>query len=190
MNINFRDLLIFAMGAATGSLIAAYFMNRKKQVEYEDYEDYEDYDDTELDTEINDSITESITPTCSEKPNLFEYAKQVGIFGYTTEEGEEEDPDGSEPYVINPGEFGEKDGYRIISLKYFADGVLTDDWDVPFDEDDIPSIVGKDFASHFGEWEDDSVYVRNDMNETDYEILAVEHKFSDILPPPSSDDTE
>ena len=80
-------------------------------------------------------------------------------------------PDGSptEPYVISPHEFGEKDGYECISLTYYADGIVTDDANEVLDN--WPDLVGPDFMSHFGEYEDDSVFVRNEDRQTDYEIL-------------------
>lgn len=80
-------------------------------------------------------------------------------------------PDGSptEPYVISPHEFGEKDGYECIGLTYHADGIVTDDANEVLDN--WPDLVGPDFMSHFGEYEDDSVFVRNEDRQTDYEIL-------------------
>ena len=33
------------------------------------------------------------------------------------------------------------------------------------------TIIGDEFPGHFGEYEEDSVYVRNENTETDYEIL-------------------
>ena len=37
--------------------------------------------------------------------------------------------------------------------------------------EDPTGIVGDDFKKHFGEYEDDCVYVRNDNLDIDYEIL-------------------
>ena len=81
------------------------------------------------------------------------------------------------PYVISPDELGEKD-YSIISLNYYADGVLADDFDVVID--DVENTVGEDALTHFGEYEDDSVFVRNDELELDYEILKDMRRFEDI----------
>ena len=81
------------------------------------------------------------------------------------------------PYVIAPDEVGET-GYRTVSLNYYDDGVLT------YENDDVienvDELVGKDSLSHFGEYEDDTVYVRNDKQRIDYEILADTQKYSDI----------
>lgn len=77
----------------------------------------------------------------------------------------------SEPYVIKPDEFGmlEDKGYDEVSLTYYSDGVLVDDGDNVIE--DTASLVGTDFADYFGEYEEDSVHVRNEMLKCDYEIL-------------------
>ena len=47
--------------------------------------------------------------------------------------------------------------------------------------EDIDRVVGKDSLTHFGEYEDDSVYVRNDRLKCEYEILLRVGKFEDRL---------
>lgn len=91
-------------------------------------------------------------------------------------EKERESESVKKPYVITPEEFGED--YEAESLVYYADGVLADYYDEPID--DIDEYVGKDSLNHFGEYEDDSVYVRNDEKKIDYEILRDDRKFSDV----------
>lgn len=94
--------------------------------------------------------------------------------------------DEPEPYVISPEEFGDNvDGYELVSLNYYEDGVLADDWDEPIE--DIDKVVGKDSLTHFGEYEDDSVYVRNDRLKCEYEILMRVGKFADKVKDDSSE---
>lgn len=83
------------------------------------------------------------------------------------------------PYVITPEEFGEEDDYDTISLTYYADKVLTNDQDEVIN--DVDDVVGSDSLNHFGEYEDDSVFVRNDLMKTDYEILLDIRKYSDVI---------
>lgn len=83
------------------------------------------------------------------------------------------------PYVISPEEFGEIPGYSRFTLKYFKDGFLIDDQNQPID--DVETVVGKDFINHFGEYEDDTVYIRNDRIESDFEILFVDEEYMDVL---------
>lgn len=117
----------------------------------------------------------------SEKSNE---KQEEGYTNYTehskknTEEKKDE-PMPNEPYVISPDDYGENDNYTQISLVYYAgDGVLADDEDEVVE--DIEDTVGEDFAEHFGEYEDDSVFIRNDRLRCDYEILRDNRSFSDV----------
>lgn len=85
------------------------------------------------------------------------------------------------PQIISPDEFGEQDGYDEISLTYYADKTLTDDRDHPMDEDEIEETVGRDSLKHFGEYEPDSVFVRNDRLKADYEILMDSRTYAQVL---------
>ena len=121
------------------------------------------------------------------KPDLVNYAAKLQEEGYTnytehskknTEE-KKDDPMPNEPYVISPDNYGENDNYTQISLVYYAgDEVLADDEDEVVE--DIEDTVGEDFAEHFGEYEDDSVFIRNDRLRCDYEILRDNRSFSDV----------
>lgn len=82
------------------------------------------------------------------------------------------------PYIIEPQEFGALDGYSLITLYHYSDNVLADDCDELVE--DIDDVVGEDYASHFGEYEDDCVYVRNDRLKADYEICRDLRKYSDV----------
>lgn len=105
-----------------------------------------------------------------------EYTTTVSNLGYTVEpkKGVEEVKD---PYVISPDEFGSEDDYDLISYTYYSDGVLTDERDEPVE--DVDDVVGKDFYKHFGEYEDDSVFIRNEQLECDFEILYDTRSFGD-----------
>lgn len=137
-----------------------------------------------------------------EKPSMSEYAKLLNKTGYTkysspeqteVEEDEEEDDDGDpgptkqyfgneedKPYVISPDEFGEFDDYTQITLFYYTDHVLAESNDDEMVED-VEGSVGFESLNHFGEYDDDSVYVRNDRLKIDYEILRSERAYSDVI---------
>ena len=83
------------------------------------------------------------------------------------------------PYIIEPQEFGALDGYSLITLYHYSDNVLADDCDELVE--DVDDVVGEDYASHFGEYEDDCVYVRNDRLKADYEICRDLRKYSDVV---------
>ena len=87
--------------------------------------------------------------------------------------------DPEEPYVITVDEYGEFADYGQVVLKFYSDGVLTDDMnDILEDPDDI---VGYESLNHFGEYEDDRVFVRNDRLKCDYEILLDERTYLEAL---------
>ena len=86
-----------------------------------------------------------------------------------------------DPFVIDPSEFGENPEYDTETLTYFADGVLVDDVDDVIEEPDI--VVGLENLKVFEEFGATSVYVRNDIYKTDYEIIRDDWKYSDLKEP-------
>lgn len=92
--------------------------------------------------------------------------KEVNVY---EDHESEHDAEIDAPYVIPPEEFGEFDDYGQRSLVYYADLTLADDEGYLIE--DVDRVVGYDSLTHFGEYEDDSVHVRNDRLKCDYEIL-------------------
>lgn len=84
-----------------------------------------------------------------------------------------------EPYIITSEEFGEKDGYSLISFIYYADGILADDEN--YIVENMKENVGFDWINYFGEYDDDAIYVRNDEQECDYEILFNRRDYTDVV---------
>lgn len=122
-----------------------------------------------------------------EKPDIATYAnilKENGYRDYSNAESQEKPKKQpvkikeDKPYVISPDSFGEMDDYNRISLTYYADGVLADEDDEVVD--DMDATVGSDALDHFGEYEDDSVFVRNDSRKCDYEILLDTRNYTDV----------
>lgn len=112
-----------------------------------------------------------------EKIDINEYARSISREGYTNYSqisGNKENP-----YVIPPEQFGEFEDYAKITLYFFSDHILTDeDYDLV---EDVENVVGFDSLNHFGEYEEDSVYVRNDRLKSDFEILLDQRKRSDVV---------
>ena len=67
----------------------------------------------------------------------------------------------------------------MIKLTYYSYGVLTDKNDQKVE--DVDNTVGSDAANHFGEYEDDAVYIRNDRLKSDFEILRDYRTYADIV---------
>lgn len=201
MNSTLKGVLIFVLGAAAGSLATWKLIEKKykdiaqeeidsvkdtfskmKKNEYpdklEDYPDFEEFDDSDDSYDSDDEEPKSEQKIDrNNKPDIVEYAKILSETGYTNyaERQDKKEKKGVEPvederpYVISPDEFGEKDGYENVTLTYYADGVLTDYFDNVISN--VDEVVGFDSLDHFGEYEDDAVFVRNEKMETDYEIL-------------------
>lgn len=89
------------------------------------------------------------------------------------------------PYVIDPMDSGNGGEYEIVSLTYYADGVLVDESGEPIE--DMESMIGINPPDHFGEYEDDSVFVRDDDLKIDYEILRDYSNYADMKSPPRMD---
>lgn len=196
MGDNFKGLLIFTIGAAVGS-IATYKLvktkaeeiaNAKSDSEIEEIREY--YDNlvkqlkkSEEESDDSNETVSAETVKVTNKPNLSEYTSKLeesGYVDYSTTKKDykvEEDKDIPEPYIIDPEEYGDMEGYDFDELTLWADGVLTDNFDEPVD---INSTIGEDALNHFGEDEDDVIHVRNDARQMDYEVLRVLEKYSDI----------
>lgn len=84
------------------------------------------------------------------------------------------------PFVISPEEFGELDDHEIVSFTYYSDKVLEDEFGEVIEHDYIDDIVGLDSLTRFGEYQDDSVFVRNIRLKRDYEILLDLRNHADI----------
>lgn len=98
--------------------------------------------------------------------------------------------EGQKPYTIDPDEFGDHDEYDTETLIYYADGVLAHfRGDVV---EDVAGTIGTDALTKFGENENDpdTVYVRNDILQFDYEILRDESMFSEVLKEQHLNETE
>lgn len=170
MNKNIlSNILMFAAGAAVGSVVTWKLMQVKceqriqEEVESvrEAFDKLEDITDEEDEPDEN-KIVEGII-----RENNYDGQN----------EGEEVQDDMVSPYVITYDDFAEN-GYEGESLYYFTDGVVTD---LMYNEiENADELIGDDFAEHFGEEEEDTVYIRNDKLKTDFEVLKDERRFSEV----------
>lgn len=192
-----NSFLFFAAGAAIGSVVTWKFIKTKyERIAQEEIDSvkaaYRPQREEEEDETTEDTIENGYVPT---EVDLNTYADTLHSQGYTdyanvkngivTTKPIEEVDDVERPYVIEPNEFGELDGYKTISLLYFNDEVLTDEQYEPIEDAD--EAVGLESLETFGRYEPDSVFVRNDKRKTDYEILLDSRNFCDLLDP---EDTE
>lgn len=146
------------------------FRNREQKLKDEIEELKSKLEVTECSEEEKVPSTILSTNEHQDKGDINEYVRMVNRTKYAhTSVPQKEDHSVEAPYVISPEEFGEMDGYTQISLTYFEDDdILSDENGVIID--DPEEIVG-DALNHFGDYEEDSVFVRSDPKRCDYEIL-------------------
>lgn len=190
-----RDLLskifIFIAGAGIGSAVTYKLLETKfEQKVKEEIELTKEYylnkgDSVEEDIpdpeEVPDEYYEEYKPTEEEKK---EYGDVVDKLSYTNyskinkENDIKEVDDVEMPYVIPPEEFGDFDDYEQEELTYYTDGVVADDFGNIVE--DIEGTIGADFADHYGEYEEDSVYIRNDAKKCEYAVLRDYRRYSEV----------
>lgn len=187
MNNDVQNVLIFTVGAVIGSVVTWKLLKTKYEKIAQDeidsvkatfstvYKSKDEGDDVEKEPEPR------VKFTTTEKPDIMEYAAKLQKEGYTNysntnpdEKKDDTNSVNSKPRVIPPEDHGEFLDYTTITLTYYADGVLTDDNDEPIS--DVEGLVG-DALNHFGEYEDDSVYVQDDRLEIYYEILLDDREY-------------
>lgn len=188
MNDTLSNFMIFTAGAIIGSAVTWKLIETKyakiAQDEIDSVKEVFSRRRNNSETSVEDISIDEKTNQLNAKEDMREYVaklKEHQYIDYTqntdSEEKEEEDMD--DPYVISPEEFGTIDEYETISLTYYVDGVLTDDMDEPVE--DVDNVVGSDSVNHFGEYEDDSVFVRNDRLKADYEILLDPREYKSVI---------
>ena len=168
-----KCILIFAFGAAVGSVLTWRYIQNKTPMEQEtenrDGQDAEATDDENYTSAPyyggalpkTDGI--SVMPCKEETEEQMEQKKML-------------------PYIISPDIFGDREDedYEMITLKYYeGDDVITDEDDNVLEG--VTSIIGDDVIQHFGEYEDDTVFIRNDILKCDYEVLRIDESYSDVL---------
>lgn len=179
----------FILGTIIGAGIGvagtySYFKDKYEKLAEEDFNSRRVFDEDKKD-ESEEPVVEKTTDSRTvDKPSIAEYVailQKEGYVNYSDMQDKKQKQENAvdRPYVIQPSDFGEFDDYEKISLTYTADGVLLDDMNEIVD--DIEETVGEDSLEHFGEYEDDSVYVRNDAKKCDYEILLDQGNYQEIF---------
>lgn len=209
MNDKLLNVILFTTGAVIGSLVTwkvvktkydciaqeeinsvkeeyASLMQKMKEKLKESaiYEDSNDSDSYKDESDEFDEFDEFDESEMTKYHNIIK--KYNGISDdENDEEGGNRDSDDGEapyingPYVISPDEFSSSPpGYDAQPLDYYADGILADGWGV---ELDIEETIGEEALDHFGEYADDTVYVRNERNEIDYEVTKDPRTYEEAI---------
>lgn len=186
MNNGIKSSIIFVLGAAVGAAASWYILKSKyEKLTQEEIDSVKEAFARRLD-EIEGNVEEdeplkkpSEEITHEEKVNYSIIASHYGVNNKEEKGSSETLEIGTPPYTISPEAYGELEDYEQVSLSYYADGVLADDRDEIVEEVDYK--IGEGSLNKFGEFEDDCIFVRNDILKIDYEILRDERNFSDVV---------
>lgn len=75
-------------------------------------------------------------------------------------------------YIITPDEFASRDGYDTDTFYIFEDNIIADDNNKRIDNvKETFGLTVEEIRDQFGVYEEDSVYIRNEKIDMDYEIL-------------------
>lgn len=185
MNNVFKNIVVFAIGAAVGSIATWKLLKTTyEQITREEIASVKEAF-SKREKDLNDQIDEAheIMKDNDEKEEevvtgIHNHMKDHEYVDYSSMfKGNKKEID-DRPYVISPDEFGESD-YIQVNLTYYADGVLVDEDDELVE--DVEGTVGFESLNHFGEYEDDAVHVKNDRLAAEYEILLDQRKYSDVI---------
>lgn len=184
-----KGLFIFAAGLAIGAVAGACVIKNKVLADAkEEIEEVREYYRSKS-VEATDEVAEEVKEVKEVVEEVKEVVQEIKndsnkrtYVNYnklaSTYKPQEEPTRFDDPFIIDPSEFGEDSEYDTMTLTYFADGVLVDDVDEVIEEPDI--VVGLENLKVFEEFGASSIYVRNDIYKTDYEVIRDDWNYSDI----------
>lgn len=183
-----KGIFIFAIGALSGTFVGAQIAKKKyEEIANEEIEEIRDYY-----RKINKELADQLVDKTAE-PEKVEEAKEVEEIveerkqyeniikrgNYMAVDEEEQNNVCDEAYPIDPSEFGNEGKNATETLTYFADGVLVNEVDEVVEDPDL--VVGRHHIDIFNEFPDATcVYVRNDLDGMDYEIIKDDWCWSDF----------
>lgn len=172
---------MFVIGAAIGSFATWQYTKKKyEKIAQEEIDSVKEVFQGRF-TKPGNYEQQTAANNAKSKPAINEYISVLEKHGYDhySETEKKEATTVTNPRVISPTEFDDNEDYDKISLTLYADNVLADENDEPVD--DVDEVVGEDSLGHFGEYEEDSVFVRNDDKQCDYEITKDLRNYSDVV---------
>jgi len=178
--MNLKGVMIFVAGVGVGA-VGGYFVTKKLMREHTEAEIQSVKDAFKQIAEEEKKALETSDKEKEVAVRLNEYRGEdmnVERRSGDTEIGNkrhlEEKKD--EPYCIDPDLFAEE--YETEYLTYYADGVLAyDDTGEIIEHPD--EVIGKENLYHFGEFEEDMLYVRDPVDKVDYSIAHSDKPYPD-----------
>lgn len=191
-----KEVMLFIAGLGIGS-VGTYFVVKKH---YENFMDEEIesvkeyYKDNIMEIAEHEFGESAVNPEREEvseeankkEPDYQKIIKKLNYGDYSKKDDkvvesrskETSIPEKKEPYVIEPDDFTNDSQYDKITLTYFSeDGVF-----MSIEEEVVPEgmqLVGEENLEHIGEIEEYVVYIRNEEQGADYEVILEERSYSD-----------
>lgn len=185
MNNKLFNVLIFSVGISIGSIITYFKVKEKfEKKSQEDIDAMREHFEKRYSKETPKKKTSTEKENVKEKKKTYEVKTDEEVrvaynnFAkkYNKESKEEKvDEISEEPYSISPDDLGNK-GYEVVDLTYYENGYLVEDLSLEIMENP-EEYIGKNFIKHFGDYEENVAFIRNDILETDYEILYEAEKY-------------
>lgn len=172
-----KKILLFLAGAGIGSGVTFLIMKDKneralQQERQNMLDEIEEFKREELKESTDELVSEEEAKDAKEKlSNLVEDIKESKetvdelINKYETTEG---------PYIISSDEFDNK-GYDLRYWYLYNDGVVVDENNDEITTDEISYSIGDCLNGYING--EDVVYIRNDFDETDYEIKRIDEDY-------------
>ena len=199
-----KNMVIFALGCVCGGMSVYLYLNDR--CDRRIHEEVEEISrskkeatapkETKEDLDAEYELQKKKAAEARNKPMINNCAKMVKEKGYvsydkiSTDKTKEPDVIISEApleestdeqhYAVSPEDFGEYPDYEQITFYHTADGRLVNESDELVDPEEVEDMIGMNYADHFGEFEDDSVFIRNDKYRTDFEILKTLKTYTEI----------
>lgn len=183
-----KGIFIFAIGALSGTFVGAQLAKKKyEEIANEEIKEIRDYY-RKINKELADRLVDkNQEPEEVEEPKEAEeiveerkqYENIIKRGNYMVVDEEEQNNVCDEAYPIDPSEYGNEGKNATETLTYFADGVLVNEVDEVVEDPDL--VVGRHHIDIFNEFPDATcVYVRNDLDGMDYEIIKDDWCWSDF----------
>lgn len=181
--------LAFVAGAAVGAVAGGLYFKKQAQEEIrketEAVQEYykkkqEVFPKEESPNPVEEPEPEKAAP---QEPPLREgYSRYAAQYQSDEQERPRSWPRKTQPYVISPEQFDEDpEDYENICLTYFTCGVLADDDDREMSQGEIENAIGPDALTSFGQYEEDTVFVRNDELKAQYEIVRDHRSYEQVV---------
>lgn len=184
MNKALEISIVFIGGAAAGAVAGALYFRQLFEKRYqEDVKSVKEVyccknekasvkEPEKQETGKQPSKPVKTAPVSTPVTDYTRYSAKVQELGYAQEEKKNDIPVKKVDYhTIPPEEFSMEDEYDCQSLICYEDGIVTNGDGSEIKKSELNEMVGSDFSRHFGEYEDDSVFIRNDRLQMDFEII-------------------